>query len=84
MIKNKKEELKLFMTFLKQRGIYQSFRFKNNFGFGTDSDLMGIINKMFPWINTREGYSFWYDTNAAWMDILSYQRKRLKERKKEC
>jgi hypothetical protein len=87
MNENKKEELKLFIVFLKQMGAYQSFRFnyirsKNNFDFGTDSDLMDIINKAFPWISTREGYSFWYDTHTAWRAILSHQRRMLRAQKK--
>ena len=70
----------LFLHFLKQEGIYESYIFNFNNALRIDTNFNHFILKTeekyfirfaFSWSSTNEGYDFWLKKSIKWVNTYS-------------
>lgn len=78
-----KEEIKQFITFLKENNAYSAYRHNiktPNFPKERTNELANLVNKFegecsqlmdysFDWVITKEGHTYWGDLYIKWMKV---------------
>ena len=67
----KKDDVKLFLRFLKEKKIYNKWRHnviaKHSLYFNLYSrDPFNVLLSSFYWVDTEEGWNFWDEINDKW------------------
>lgn len=67
---NIKNELKIFLRFLKEKNIYDEYKFLFKEVNKNKCKIYDIFDSKLTWNHTKEGFKFWYFTQLDFISVL--------------